>query len=647
MEGARSPAAALVHARGGHPAYRPDIDGLRAVAVVSVVLFHAFPSLLRGGFVGVDLFFVISGYLIHALMLRELDQRTFSFGDFYARRVKRLFPALLLMGLASYAFGWFNLLDSEFKTFGKHLMGGALSVANLMQWQEAGYFDTSAELKPLLHLWSLGVEEQFYLLWPMALWLAWRRRMSIALLVAGAGLASFLANVLTVKLYPVADFYSPLTRAWELMMGGMLAIRHHAAPGASSAQANRKSAAGLVLLALSICVLDKDAAFPGWWALLPTLGACLLIDAGPQAWINRTLLSQRAMVSIGLISYPLYLYHWPLLSYARITWGETPPWTLRAALALASLPLAWLTYRFIEQPLRRRARTPLKVAALVVLMAGIAYAGYTTYRRDGLAFRMSHSVTRFAQDVDLDVDRDWRRHACYLEGDADNDRPFAPACTEAGAAPLLFLWGDSHAAALYPGLVQHRDVLGMRIAQYTASGCPPLIGAQAVAPRCAAIHARILRQLAAAHPATVVLTGRWLPEQLPNLAPTVAAIRRAGVQDIMLIGPVPRWQDSLPKVYWRYWRAEHAPLPERSTFGLEADVRAIDQEARATAATLGIRYLSGYDAFCDARGCLTRVGGDASADQPGKIVTFDDAHLTPAGADLLAATLARRLPAAR
>jgi peptidoglycan/LPS O-acetylase OafA/YrhL len=645
---AHNPVAAAAGAHTGHPPYRPDIDGLRAVAVISVVLFHAFPDSLRGGFVGVDIFFVISGYLIHALMLRELEQQTFSFRNFYARRVKRLFPALLIMAVATYAFGWFNLLDDEFKALGKHLAGGALSVANLVLWQEAGYFDASADLKPLLHLWSLGVEEQFYLLWPVALWLAWRRRMRIALLVAGAGLASFLVNVLTVRFYPVADFYSPLTRAWELMMGGMLAIRHHTAPppATQSASSDRKAAAGFMLLALSICALDKDAAFPGWWALLPTLGACLLIDSGPDAWLNRHLLSRRGMVSIGLISYPLYLYHWPLLCYARIMAGDTPPWTLRAALVLAGLPLAWLTYRCFERPLRRRAGTTTKVAVLVALMALVAFAGFNTYQRDGLAFRMSHIVTRFTGGLHFDLDRAWRKHACFLEGNTDDARPFAPECVEAGSAPLLLLWGDSHAAALYPGLARLHDAQRIRLAQFTASGCPPLLDAQAVSPRCAAIHARAASQLANAHPDTVVLTANWQTAQLSGLAATVDAVRRAGARDIVLIGPVPHWQDSLPKVYWRYWRAQHAPLPERTTFGLASGTHDIDQRARAASTELGIRYLSAYDAFCDARGCLTRTedGTPGPQSAAGQIVTFDDAHLTPAGADVLAAAVARYVP---
>lgn len=195
-----------------HPKYRPDIDGLRAVAVLAVVAFHAFPNWARGGFIGVDVFFVISGYLISTIIFKNLDKGTFSFTEFYARRIKRIFPALFLVLIACFAFGWFTLLADEYKQLGKHIAAGAGFISNFTLWNEAGYFDNSAETKPLLHLWSLGIEEQFYIVWPLFLWFAWKRKFSLLTITIVVAVASFVLNVNGIKQDMVATFYSPQTR---------------------------------------------------------------------------------------------------------------------------------------------------------------------------------------------------------------------------------------------------------------------------------------------------------------------------------------------------------------------------------------------------------------------------------------------------
>lgn len=206
-----------------HPKYRPDIDGLRAVAVLSVVAFHAFPNWMKGGFMGVDVFFVISGFLISTIIFENLESDTFSFSEFYARRIKRIFPSLLLILIASYVFGWFILLADEYKQLGKHIAAGAGFISNFVLWNEAGYFDNSAETKPLLHLWSLGIEEQFYIVWPFIIWFAWRKKFNLLTLTIIVALVSFALNIKGVKQDLVATFYSPQTRFWELLSGSVLA----------------------------------------------------------------------------------------------------------------------------------------------------------------------------------------------------------------------------------------------------------------------------------------------------------------------------------------------------------------------------------------------------------------------------------------
>ncbi len=335
--------------------YRPDIDGLRAIAVGSVVAFHTFPNFFKGGFVGVDIFFVISGYLISGIIVDAVQHRRFSYLDFYIRRIRRIFPALVVVIAATLFVGWYVLLPDEFERLGKHLAAGAGFATNLVLWGEAGYFDVSSDTKPLLHLWSLAIEEQFYILWPLILGLVWRRKRGLLLATLSIAAISFAYNVLNVVHHPVAAFYSPLARFWELMLGGILAyLVRQKGEWLAQFQALR-AAAGLLLIGVSVFALNREFAFPGYWALLPTVGAFLAISAGFTNWISRYLLGNRLMVGVGLISYPLYLWHWPILVFAKIVKGGLLTPTDRVTAIAASVALAFLTYRFVEYPIRHSA----------------------------------------------------------------------------------------------------------------------------------------------------------------------------------------------------------------------------------------------------------------------------------------------------
>lgn len=292
--------------------------------------------------------FVISGFLISSIIFKGLERGTFRFVDFYVRRIRRIFPALLLVLAASGVMGWAVLLPDEYAQLGKHIAAGAGFVSNLVLWAEASYFDSAAELKPLLHLWSLGVEEQFYILWPLLAWIAWRVRIGFlwpVVLLAGA---SFGLCVYRLDGDPVGAFYSPLTRFWELLAGSALAwltLRNERAECVLDVFGNDVlgrallSASGILLLACGFVLIDRRSAFPGILALLPVLGAVLLIAAGERAWFNRVVLSNPLLVWIGLISYPLYLWHWPLLAFARIAEGMCR--ALRCAHRWRCFQLCW------------------------------------------------------------------------------------------------------------------------------------------------------------------------------------------------------------------------------------------------------------------------------------------------------------------
>lgn len=377
-------------------AYRPDIDGLRAVAVGLVVLFHAWPKWLRSGFIGVDVFFVISGFLITSIILKDLRQRQFSIRGFYVRRIRRIFPALITVVLAVLAFGWYVLLQQEFAQLGKHVAAAAAFLSNLVLWSEAGYWDNESVTKPLLHLWSLGVEEQFYLVWPIMLALCFRVRFGILAFLALTLAGSFLYGLYATFNHPAEAYFSPVTRFWELASGGLVAYamskRNPLLP-----KPLLVSALGLALLLLGAVLIKGQADFPGAWALLPVLGTCALIAAGNESFINRRLLGNRLMVKIGLVSYPFYLWHWPMLSFGYIIEGEKPQPAMKAALVLAALALAFLTYHLVERPVQKAPNKRRAIQGLVTAMAcfgvlGIMVRGGVLHERmqsDGVARYMA------------------------------------------------------------------------------------------------------------------------------------------------------------------------------------------------------------------------------------------------------------------
>lgn len=438
--------------------YRPDIDGLRAIAVVSVVAFHSFADFMPGGFVGVDIFFVISGYLITSIILQHLDRGSFSFSDFYYRRIRRIFPALCFVLLSCLAFGKLVLFPDELRQLSTHAWAGAGFVSNFILWQESGYFDASSDSKPLLHLWSLGIEEQFYIFWPLILWACIRFRWRALSVCAGIAAASFLINIANVNSAPVSTFYSPVSRSWELLLGALLAIPHVEQSFGKLKLRHRSimSVVGHLFIAIALAFVVPQYAFPGWWALLPTVGAGLIIASGPTTILNKYFLANTALVGIGLISYPLYLWHWPLLSFATILEGARPNDTIRGLMVGLSLLLALATYRLIDLPIRTQfqgARIAKGLAAAVICVASLAVlqskALVNPVDRGGLALSQLSSTSN-----------PWR----YASNELCKSRyPFAGAAKyewwfcmlKQDRPPTVILLGDSRTNDYYPGFASN------------------------------------------------------------------------------------------------------------------------------------------------------------------------------------------------
>lgn len=404
--------------------YRPDIDGLRAIACLAVVLYHAFPGRLPGGFIGVDIFFVISGYLISSILYRHLfNQETpgkVHIVDFYSRRVRRIFPALILVLVTTLVLGYFVLLPEEYKLLGKHTFGGSTYINNFMLYKETGnYFNVDSKFKPLLHLWSLGVEEQFYLVFPIFLWLIYKLNLNFVLSLTLFSIISFFINYNAVKHGFVSKaFFMPWTRFWELSLGAVLAyvefeyakqlyqfkdskfyktvlailFRNPSDSDNQKLLKNILSVIGLVLIVVGLITIKSNGVYPGKKALIPVFGALFIIAAGKDAFINRLLLSNKVMVFLGLISYPLYLWHWPLLSLLYICDGGIPERQFKVIAILISLLLATITFLFIEPKLRYGKHAGIKAIVLFLVLLAVGGAGLKIKHDDGLPQRFKEQI---------------------------------------------------------------------------------------------------------------------------------------------------------------------------------------------------------------------------------------------------------------
>lgn len=440
-------------------AYRADVDGLRALAILPVVFFHAFPHWLPGGFVGVDIFFVISGYLITSILLKDIQAGTYSIKTFYVRRVRRIFPALGLVLICSLAFGWLMLTPEEYERLGKHTAGGVGFIANFMLLKEVGYFDPAADTKPLLHLWSLGIEEQFYIIWPVLLGLVSKRLRSLWPIILSIGIASFSLNIARVGVNPSYVFYSPLARSWELAIGALVAYQLFQPIQLISSWVNQYkqelSSLGLLLLIASFIFISESLAFPGWWALMPTIGTALLILSGPQTLVNKGM-SARPLVWIGLISFPLYLWHWPLLSFARIIYSQTPPVDVRLFLLGLSIVLAWLTYQLIEKPIRRNLLNRWIFWALVIAVLSVGISGHLINKSKGIPSRQFGLLNADPSSLAMGADRSRLLRECGIA--EENKKVFQTCWTDSKGQPRLAVIGDSKAEAIFYGLARESSV---------------------------------------------------------------------------------------------------------------------------------------------------------------------------------------------
>lgn len=533
--------------------YRREIDGLRALAVVPVIFFHAGFETVSGGYVGVDVFFVISGYLITTILINEMEEGNYSILRFYERRARRILPALTVVIAASIPFAWMLLQPKELEDFANSVIAAAIFSSNILFWREAGYFDAAAELKPLLHTWSLAVEEQYYILFPLFLFFVWRfgRKAVLGSLVFFF-VASLALGHWAAMDKPSASFYLLPTRGWELLIGALSAF-YLKSPAADRYKSLHQplSLAGLLMIVYAIFFFDDNIRIPGLPMLIPTAGAALIILFAHEGTIAKRILGAAPFVGIGLISYSAYLWHQPILVFARHymfrdSLGLGLPLhdnlTINSALIVLSLLAAWASWRFVELPFRKRShmgRNYKWAYASVTALASIALVGFLSIPAP-TQNRVAMSKT-WAKDV--------RLNACLLS-DMQATR-HAPGCFSDKQDVLI--WGDSHAASLSIGLREAVEAKGLGFTQLTETACPPLLDIPTHVQRknCNQVNDIVFSHISESNYGTIILAAAWFHEHYPmgegelatELDSTIRRLKQASpTSKIVIVGAVPRWQ---------------------------------------------------------------------------------------------------------
>ncbi len=612
------------------PEKRADIQGLRGLAVLAVVVFHAARNVLPGGFAGVDVFFVISGFLITKILLGGLDGAGLSLLDFYRHRVRRLFPALYVVIAATLLLGLAILPPKLLKELVFTQFFTSLFLSNFAFARLAGYFDTAASLKPLLHTWSLGVEEQFYLVYPGILLAVWKfARRHLWTVLAVLAVVSFGLAEWSLVSNPEADFYLPQSRAFELLVGAVC-VGAERRLALSDTVKRWLSVAGLLLVVVSFGVLNDGLPFPGLWALPPCLGAALLLVMR-DGFAGR-LLTAPPLVYTGDLSYSLYLWHWPLLVFARLVLGDQV-WVTLVCIA-AAFGAAWLSRRFIELPFLEGHVRRVWLWGGVAMAASIV-AAVLVFQANGLPGRFNaHEQAAFAASDDYDHDRG----RCHLAKDRLMD--YARTCVygDPHADPSIAVWGDSHGAELSVALGRCLAAQHLAVRQITASACPPSVGYDIRYNRaCREHNADTLAHLKAdSRVKTVILTANYLrydndesAAMLGGLEISALELQNAGKQ-VVIVYPLPVYGFDPPSqagLALRLGRDPAAIGMSRADF--DRDNRLVTTELDGFTAAHGILPLRPADMLCDASLCRVynaKLG----------VLYFNNQHLSLTGAGLLA-----------
>jgi peptidoglycan/LPS O-acetylase OafA/YrhL len=601
--------------------YRPEIDGLRALAVLGVVLFHFRVAAFSGGFVGVDIFFVISGYLITSIIAHELAEGAFTYREFYARRARRILPASLAVFTAVAVFGWFEVRPSELVVLGKSLLAAVCFASNFLFLSETDYFGAESSTLHLLHTWSLAVEEQFYLGFPLLMVALSKasaaRRFRIVAAIASLSLVLCLIGTWRA---PALTFYVLPTRAWELLIGSLVALR---APQVRSVlHASVLTLVGLALLGLALFVVDADTPFPGFAALAPTVGAALIIIGGSHATAPlRFALGNPVMVGIGKISYSMYLWHWPLavVYFADFEDSKYPAWMLLAPLLL----LSYVSYRWIEQPFRKPQFLSLgpRLGLALGVSAALCSYGLVAITTHGMVFGLEAQATRILDPRNREHDASYGGECFQDPKEPRDDLPVAACLTPEPGKRTILLWGDSLAAHHSIGLKRAAS-RGVQLLQATLASCPAGLASRNKV--CSEYHARVFDHVDEHPPDLVVLSGNWRSHRGSYRKPLqklLGALNRHRLR-VAVLGPALSYTKRVPDLLVEHMRANR-PLVLGDF--IHPDMLAVDADFKTGAVSLhGATLISIHDLLCGDGACPALT-------PQGTPMQWDNQHLTRDG----------------
>lgn len=614
--------------------YRPEIDGLRALAVLPVIFFHAGYELFSGGFVGVDIFFVISGYLITSIIIGQMANDSFSIVKFYERRARRILPALFFVSFISIPFAWLWLSPNDLQNFGKSLIAVSTFSSNILFWMESSYFATDAELIPLLHTWSLAVEEQFYILFPLFLIVAWKLKIRLMIFIL---LCLFIIS-LSIAHWgsfnkPSATFYLLPTRGWELLVGVFAAFYLKNKKQSESNTLNQfLSILGLIMIFFSIIIFSKTTPFPSLYALIPTIGTALLILFVTQNTLAYKLLTLAPILNIGLISYSTYLWHQPLLAFARHSQVEELANITTISLCILSLIMGYISWKWIEQPFRNKSQISQKKVFIFSLtgMLALSLVGSIINIKDGFLERYSENDMAIYAFKNYDTARLWNAGSCFL-GTEENSKIFQDKCF----ASQTLIWGDSFGAALSPGLRELNTYKNIGISQLTTAACPSILYQDFPNNRNCKKNNEYVLSIIEDYPIKqVFLHNQWSAYNDESISKLVATIEQIllsnSIIEIFVVGGVPEWDPSLPRSLIK----KNILLSDfdRDIYLFNPRVDKIDKKDQLIAKLIddnfgkNVKFISVLEELCTNQKCLA-VKGDGLLEP----FTFDYGHLTLSG----------------
>lgn len=609
--------------------YRSDIDGLRAIAVLAVVLYHGFPEYLPGGFAGVDVFFVISGFLISSIIFKEIAEKKFTFAMFYSRRIRRIFPALITILIATLAMGYFFLKPNELNSLGLHLTAASTFGSNILLWNESGYFDTQSKFKPLLHLWSLGIEEQFYIIWPLLVFYIHKfDKKNVAKLIFLIIISSFALNLFLIKKNPEATFYLPFTRFWELLIGCGLAYsftyHNQFVKKYFEKFASLFSILGVSLIFSSFFFLKESQPFPGFLALIPTMGAFFYIAASETAIMNRM---ASKLTYIGLISYPLYLWHWPVNFYLNNIFTLSKDlFIYKAGAIIFSIVLASMTYHLIEKQVRR-FNNQILIPILTLILFTLGGTGYYLHYNDG-SFQYIPSAIKPFYNSNYDYAEEYRLHNCFMVPSGTDFKEFCKMNDFPNGKKVL-LWGDSLAAHLYQGLKVIAKKNEFNLIQYTGSACPPIFYTDLENPYCKNLNKIILEKILSIKPDIIIMSGNWLAYKEVNQKNLVDTIKTVKAAKVILIGPFPYFKLNPSSTVIINYSISHkvSDYDDPSNLEVSEKLKIKDNEFQAFALSNNIDYLSPVELMCPNLSCLIST----KIDNRSEPIYWDNIHYGRAG----------------